>query len=219
VGAGTGRAGGAFIVALTGGIASGKSAATAEFRRHGVAIHDADLLAREFDEPGGDALDDIARTFGGGVLTGDGRLDRHLMRERVFANADDRRRLEAILHPRVRAALVTAARDCTGPYCLLVVPLLAELHAEYAFVDRVLVVDASADVQIARLMNRDRADADAALRIVAAQASRTQRLAIADDVIDNDGALALLAPRIARLHRLYEGLARARQGTSEQVTR
>lgn len=198
------------VVALTGGIASGKSAAAECFRRLGVPIHDADLQARALVEPGSAALAEIAAAFGAGVITADGALDRAAMRERVFADATERKRLEAILHPRVNAALLAAAHACEADYCILAVPLLVEVRAAYAFVDRVLVVDVSPLVQRARLVERDRASDAAAQRMIAAQASRAERLTLATDVVDNDGTLAALTHAIARLHAVYVALAAAR---------
>src|SRR5262249_52765173 len=151
--------------------------------------------------------------FGSAVLTPGGELDRQRMRERVFADADERKRLETIIHPRVRAALLTAAQGCTAPYCLLVIPLLAEVRADYAFVDRALVVDVSPSVQLRRLMQRDATTVAEAERMIAAQAPREERLAMADDVIDNDGTTSALEVVIARLHVRYLELA-ARAGTS-----
>jgi dephospho-CoA kinase len=197
-------------VALTGGIASGKSAAAECFRRLGVPIHDADVHARALVEPGSAALDEIVAAFGADVLTRDGALDRAAMRARVFANPAERRRLEAILHPRVNETLRAAARDCQAPYCVVVVPLLVEVWAEYAFVDRVLVVDVSPRVQLARLVSRDRSNEAAARAMIAAQAPRAQRLALATDVIDNDGAIAALECAVERLHAIYSGLGSKR---------
>lgn len=196
-------------VALTGGIASGKSAAAECFRRLGVPIHDADVHARSLVEPGSAALAEIVAAFGPGALARDGSLDRAAMRARVFADAAERNRLEAILHPRVNAALRAALRDCDAPYCVLVVPLLAEVWAEYAFVDRVLVIDVSPQVQQARLVARDRSNEAAARLMIAAQASRAQRLALATDVIDNDGDAAALEHAVERLHAIFSSLGSA----------
>jgi dephospho-CoA kinase len=196
------------VVALTGGIGSGKSAVAELFRARTLSIFDADVVARELVQPGADALKEIADAFGQDVLTASGELDRQRMRERVFANDVERRRLEAILHPRVRAALIAAVESCKAPYCLLVVPLLVENRSDYAFVDRVLVVDVSPDVQAARLMKRDRSSQEAAALMIAAQVSRTGRLAIADDVVDNDGDISALQPVIERLHGMYLRLAK-----------
>jgi dephospho-CoA kinase len=196
-------------VALTGGIGSGKSAVTQRFGDHGVAIFDSDLVTRELVAPGMPALREIAEQFGDSMLTASGELDRRRMREHVFADAAQRQRLEAILHPRVRTALLDAVRHCTQPYCVLVIPLLTEVRADYEFVDRVLVTDVSPALQIARVMQRDRCSVVDAQRIVAAQAPREQRLALADDVVDNDGDLSALVPVVDRLHHRYSILAGA----------
>jgi dephospho-CoA kinase len=190
-------------IAITGGIASGKSAVADLFRQYEVPIFDADIVAREVVQPGAEALQEIAAAFGKEMLTKTGELDRHAMRERVFANAVDRRTLEAILHPRVRAALRARMSKCAAPYCLLVVPLLVENRADYSFVDRTLVVDVSPKEQVARLMRRDQSTQEAAARVIAAQALRAERLAIADDVIDNDGDIEALEPAVERLHARY----------------
>jgi dephospho-CoA kinase len=197
----------AFAIVLTGGIASGKSAAAGHFVHLGVPVFDADAIARRSVARGAPALKEIAEAFGGSLLQSDGQLDRPQMRDRVFRNIEDRRRLEAILHPRVRAELVAAAEACPMPYCVLVVPLFTEFRADYAFVDRVLVLDASPETQIARLMKRDQSSREAALRILSIQAAREQRLSLADDVVDNDGELARLSTVIERLHRIYLELA------------
>jgi len=191
------------VIALTGGIASGKGAAAECFIRSGVPVFDADVVARELVQPGTPALAEIAAAFGARMLTASGELDRRRMRELVFSDPAERRRLEAILHPRVREALQEAAGNCTAPYCVLVIPLLAEHRSDYDFVDRVVVVDVSPHVQIERLLLRDRCTREAADRSLAAQAPREQRLAIADDVIDNDGEKPALDPIIKRLHDYY----------------
>ena len=195
------------IVALTGGIASGKDAAAECFGRNAVPVFDADIVARELVQPGTPALAAIAAEFGAQMLTASGELDRQRMRELVFSIPAERRKLEAILHPRVRMALREAAETCTAAYCILVIPLLAEHRSDYDFVDRVLVVDVSPHEQMVRLLQRDRctrADAD---RLIAAQAPREQRLALADDVIDNNAEKAALDSMIERLHAIYLGIA------------
>lgn len=197
------------VVALTGGIASGKSAAADCFRRLGVPIHDADVHARALVEPGSVALAEIAAVFGQGVITAEGSLDRAAMRGRVFADPAERGRLEAILHPRINAALHAAARDCDAPYCVVVVPLLVEVWTQYRFVDRVLVVDVSPAVQVERLVQRDRSSEAAAQLVITAQALRGQRLALASDVIDNDGDVAALGRAVERLHAIYLALGSA----------
>jgi dephospho-CoA kinase len=199
-----------FVAALTGGIASGKGAAADCFSRKGVAVFDADAVARELVQPGMPALAEMAAAFGTNMLTVSGELDRRCMRDLVFSDAVARRKLEAILHPRVRAALREAAAHCAAPYCVLAIPLLAEVRKEYEFVDRVLVVDASPSVQRRRLIQRDHGTPEAAAAVIATQASREQRLAIADDVIDNDGSRDALDPVVGRLHVLYQRLAASR---------
>ena len=197
----------AYAVALTGGIASGKSTVADCFRRLGCSIFDADVTARELVAPGQPALADIATAFGGDVLGPDGLLDRSRLRKRIFADDGLRRQLEAILHPRIRDALRSQASGCATSYCILVIPLLAESSGAYAWVDRVLVVDASPAVQIARLMQRDGATHDLAESMLASQASREQRLALANDVIDNADAQVMLDDVVSRLHRRYLTLA------------
>ncbi|MDR3386982.1 MAG: dephospho-CoA kinase [Rudaea sp.] len=197
----------AYSVALTGGVASGKSTVADRFRRLGTSVFDADVVARALVAPGEPALAEIVAAFGDDIVDAAGDLDRSRLRKRVFEDNESRLRLEAILHPRIRAALRAQAQTCATPYCVLVIPLLAESRGAYTWVDRVLVVDAPPAVQIARLMQRDGATRDLALRMLASQASRAQRLALADDVIDNADAHALLDDVVARLHRRYLTLA------------
>jgi dephospho-CoA kinase len=196
-----------FVVALTGGIASGKSAAERRFEARGVHAYDADVAARAVVEPGSEALAEVARVFGPGALDADGRLDRAAMRQRVFEDPSARIALEGILHPRIRDWLRQAVAADTGPYCILSIPLLVENRAHYAWVDRVLVVDASEDVRIGRLTRRDGIDEALARKMIAAQASREDRLAIADDVIVNDGDEAGLDAQVGELDRRYRRLA------------
>lgn len=191
-----------FRVALTGGIASGKTAVANLFATHGVPVIDTDVIAREVVEPGQPALAAVVDAFGTGVLAADGRLDRPRLRERIFGDAEARRRLEAILHPAIRAEMERQSRAAGGPYQVLVIPLLVE-GGRRDHIDRVLVVDVPEATQIERLVRRDgvsRDQADAALR---AQASRDARLAFADDVIENTGDVAALETRVAKLHGNY----------------
>lgn len=204
-----------FTVALTGGIASGKSAVADRFAALGVDLIDADLVARELVEPGQPALDELVSRFGAGILTAEGRLDRRRMRERVFADPDARQALEGILHPRIRDELRRRAQRSDRGYGMLVVPLLAESGTRYAWVDRVLVVDVPREMQFGRLTARDGIDATLADAMLDAQASRGQRLAIADDVIDNRGTLADLDAAVATLHARY--LAMARKATGDDI--
>jgi dephospho-CoA kinase len=197
-----------YVIALTGGIASGKSAVTRCFESLGIAVYDADIAAREVVAPGSEGLQAIVSAFGPEALDAEGKLDRAAMRRRVFADDQARLTLESITHPRVRQWLREHALADRGPYCLLAIPLLAENIEHYRWVDRVLVVDAPDDVRLGRLMQRDRIDAELAQRMLDRQASREQRLAIADDVIDNGGDEAALRPAVERLHEKYLGLAR-----------
>ena len=201
-----------YCVALTGGIASGKSAVAARFAAKGVLVADADLAARAVVAPGEPALAEIASEFGADVLLADGQLDRAALRRHVFDDEPARRRLEAILHPRIRALLRDEVQHADSPYAIVAIPLLAEGggRVAYPWLDRILVVDVARDVQVARVMQRDGIDAALADRMVAAQATRAQRLAIADDVIVNAGALEALDDDVAALDRLYRSLAAAR---------
>lgn len=196
-----------FTVALTGGIASGKSEIERRFAAHGVEIIDADLVARDVIAIGTSGLAEIVKAFGAEVLGADGGLDRKAMRERVFADTDARRRLESIIHPRVRCAMKERASGVPGPYAMLVIPLFVE-SGEYDWVDRVLVVDVPRDVQFTRLLARDGITRALAGSMLDAQAGREQRLAVADEVIDNSGDLESLDDAVETLHRKYLALAR-----------
>ncbi|ODT93385.1 MAG: dephospho-CoA kinase [Rhodanobacter sp. SCN 67-45] len=197
------------VVALTGGVAAGKSAVTRRFEALGVPVHDADVAAREVIAPGSEGLAEVVATFGADVLDDRGELDRPSMRRRVFADPAARRRLEAIIHPRVRAWLRERAQSGSTPYCLLAIPLLAENIAQYRWVDRVLVVDVPESVQLARLIARDGVDEALARRMIEQQATRAERLALADDVIDNSGDESALDQPVAELHQRYLALATA----------
>jgi dephospho-CoA kinase len=202
-----------FTIALTGGIASGKSEVERRFRALGVHVADADAIAREVVEPGTPGLEEIVQAFGPEALGPDGRLDRAAMRRRVFADGNARHRLEAIIHPRVRAALRSTCAAAPGAYAIAAIPLFAEAgrDAYAAWIDRVLVVDVPVEVQLARLLLRDGIDEALAWKMIGAQATRGQRLAVADDVIPNDGPLAALDAAVAALHARYLELA-GRQG-------
>jgi dephospho-CoA kinase len=197
----------AYAVGLTGGIAAGKTAVARHFEVLGVPVHDADVAARAVVEPGSDGLAAIVATFGAQVLDADGRLDRPAMRRRVFADAEAKRQLEAIVHPRVREWLHQRAIAETAPYCLLAIPLLAENIAHYRWLDRILLVDVPEAVQIERLCARDGIDRPLAERMLAHQASRAERLALADDIVDNSGSEAALEAHVQALHRRYLALA------------
>lgn len=189
------------VVAVTGGVASGKSAATRAFEALGRHVADADVAARDLVAPGSAGLAAVVDRFGPGVLGADGALDRRALRERIFREPDAKRALEAILHPRIRAALEAEVRAAPGPYAVVAIPLLAEVggRAAYPWLDRIVVIDVPREVQHARLVARDGVDAALADAMLDAQASRAQRLAIADEVIDNTGTLEALQAAVAAL--------------------
>ncbi len=195
-----------FRVALTGGIASGKSTVADLFAARGVPVIDTDVIAREVVEPGQPALAEIVAAFGPGVLGADGRLDRRRLREIIFAEATARRRLEAIVHPAIRAEMERQSRAAGGAYQLLVIPLLTE-GGRRDHVDQVLLVDVPETVQIERLMRRDGVSHEQATASLGAQATRAARLAIADDVIENTGRAEDIEARVAELHGRYLQLA------------
>jgi len=194
------------IVALTGGIGSGKSTVAEAFARHGIPIIDTDVIARELVAPGQPALAQIAAQFGDGVLTADGRLDRGALRDIVFADPARRRVLEQILHPRIRDEVRRRLDGLPGPYCLVVIPLLAET-GDYPFVDRVLLVEADEETRIRRTMARDQLSREQVEQILTSQSSREQRRALADDIIDNSTDLARLEQQVDVLHDQYLTLA------------
>ena len=194
-------------IGLTGGIGSGKTAASERFRQLGAAVIDTDQIARQLVEPGQPALQDIVQAFGEAVLDADGRLDRAALRRIVFADAGKRRRLERILHPRIRARTTELAAAADAPYCVLVIPLLLETASPYDL-DRVLVVDAPEELQIERVMARNGLDRREVEAIMASQVNRQRRLEAADDVVVNDGDLDKLYGQVEALHRKYLELAR-----------
>ena len=197
------------IIAITGGVASGKSTVDRLFHALGVVVADADVAAREAVAPGSEGLNEVVAAFGEGVLGVEGQLDRPAMRRRVFADADARRRLETIIHPRVRETLRNTCQAASGPYVIASIPLLAEGGGRdaYPWLQRILVVDVPETLQLARLLQRDGIDEALARTMIAAQASRRERLAIADDVLVNDGRLDALPPQVEALDRLYRRLA------------
>lgn len=194
-------------IGLTGGIASGKSLVADYFAELGAPVIDTDVLAREVVEPGEPGLAAVQAEFGDDVLTADGQLDRRKLRTIVFADDAKRRRLEAILHPLIRARVLERLRSLAGvPYAIVVVPLLVETDFG-KLVDRVLVVDVPVETQITRLIERDRMSRAQAEAMLAAQVTREARLAHADDVIDNSGDRAATRAEVERLHRRYLKLA------------
>lgn len=198
-----------FCVGITGGVASGKSEVSRRFEALGIVVADADLAARAAVAGGSEGLARVVAAFGEDVLDGRGGLDRAAMRRIVFADDGARKRLEAIVHPLVRAMLRAQCEAAPGAYAIAAIPLLAEGGGRdaYPWLDRCLVVDVPVAVQQARVMQRDGIDAQLAQRMIAAQASREARLAIADDVIVNDGPVDALQAQVEALDRRYRALA------------
>ena len=195
------------VVGLTGGIGSGKSAVADAFGRLGVPIVDADAIAHELSAPDAAGQRAVADAFGPQALAGDGRLDRDWLRARAFDDPGFRARLEALLHPLIRAEADRRVASWTAPYGVLVVPLLLERGGARGRVHRVLVVDCPEAVQVARVMSRSGLPESQVRAIMAAQLSREQRLAQADDVIDNSGSIDAIAPQVQQLHARYLSLA------------
>lgn len=199
-----------YTVGLTGGIGSGKSTVARAFEAHGVEIVDADALAHGLTAPGGAAIPALRAAFGDEVIDATGALDRARMRRIAFADPGARKRLEAILHPMIRAETDRLAQSARSPYLILMIPLLVESGDPRERCDRVLVVDCPEAEQIRRVMARSglaRTDVEA---IMATQASRANRLAAADDVVDNSGEPTGIDAQVAMLHRRYLGLASRR---------
>ena len=192
-----------YIVGLTGGIGSGKSAATDRFAALGASVVDTDRIAHELTAPGGGAIEAIHVAFGDAMIAPDGRLDRAAMRALAFREPDARRRLEAILHPLIRAESARQCLAASGPYVILAVPLLVESGGYRERCDRICVVDCPEALQLERVRARNGLADEQIRAIMAAQASRAQRLAAADDVIDNTGTLASLHAQVERLHTAY----------------
>lgn len=194
------------LIALTGGIASGKTAVAELFAKLGVPVLDTDQIAREVVAPGAPALGQLVAEFGAEILDAQGGLDRARMRERVFSDPQQRRKLEAITHPAIREELARRSTEAGGDYQIHVIPLLVETGRAEVY-DRVLVVDCPEAAQIARLMARDGASRAQAEEILAAQVSREERLDAAHDVIENTGTLEDLERFVQTLHRNYALLA------------
>lgn len=201
----------AYVIGLTGGIGSGKSAVADQFAQLGAALVDTDAIAHELTGPGGAAIPEVRRQFGAACIAVDGAMDRKKVRDVVFADPSARKKLEALLHPMIRAeSQRRIAAAGAAPYVVHVVPLLVESPDYRARVQRVLVVDCAEDIQLQRVMARSALAEPEVRRIIAAQVSRGARLEAADDVIDNSGPLEALRPQVLALHERY--LALARQG-------
>ena len=194
------------VIGLTGGIGSGKSTVANLFAEIGVTVIDADVIARELVEPGMPALVAIEDEFGPNILDDDGRLDRQHLRQIIFSNPVARRRLEAILHPLIRAEMNNRLTTVTGPYCIVVIPLLFEV-GQTDMMDRILVVDCPEQLQIERIKTRDNMPEEQIRAIIRSQATRDERLDQADDIIVNDSGQDRLKQRVVELHRKYLELA------------
>ena len=197
----------AFSVGLTGGIGCGKSTVADLFAALGATIVDTDVIAHALTAPQGAAMPAIVAEFGPDFAQPDGALDRARMRTLVFSDATARARLEAILHPRIRAATEAAGQAATGTYVIYVVPLLIESGSWRERVTRVLAIDCSEDTQVARVMQRSHLTADEVRAIMATQVTRARRLAEADDVVDNDAGLDVLQKQVQALHERYLALS------------
>jgi dephospho-CoA kinase len=191
-----------FVVGLTGGIGSGKSAAADDFAALGATVVDTDVISRELTDKGGAAVAEVERLFGKDFVAA-GAMDRKRMRDHVFADPAAKRALEALLHPMIREESARRIAAASGPYVVHVVPLLIESPDYRKRVDRVLVVDAPEETQIERVRARSRLSADEVRAIMRGQISRAERLAAADDVIDNRGSLDALRKQVGALHRKY----------------
>jgi dephospho-CoA kinase len=199
------------VIGLTGGIGSGKSTVADHFVARGAALVDTDRLAHALTAPGGAAIEPIRAAFGDAVIAPDGRMDRAAMRALAFSDPEARHRLEAILHPMIRARTqddIRAAIEAGAPYVIVAVPLLVEAGPRAGRFDRILVVDCPPEVQVERVVARSALPPAQVRAILAAQASREARLAAADDVIDNSGAPLALTAQVDRLHAAYAGLSR-----------
>ncbi len=194
-------------IGLTGGIGSGKSTVSQRFEHHGIVVVDADAIAHELTRRGEPAFDDVVRAFGKEVVGAGGQLDRATLRRCVFQDPAQRRTLENLLHPLIRGAMQRRVAAARGPYCVLVIPLLIESR-QHDLVDRVLVVDAPESRRIDWVKRRSGLSASEVRQIIAAQATRAERLAAADDVLENDGTAAELDQEVDRLHERYLQLAR-----------
>lgn len=189
-------------VALTGGVASGKSTVAAEFAKLGIPVIDTDKIAREIIEPGQPAFRSVVEYFGKQILDESGRVNRAWLREMIFNDPVKKQKLESILHPAIRSEQQRRASQAGGAYQLHVIPLLAETATQKLY-DRVLLVDCPVEVQLQRLITRDGIATELAERMIAAQATREQRLTIADDVIDNSADQTSLRTTVAGLHQSY----------------
>ena len=194
-------------IGLTGGIGSGKSTVAKMFQELEIDIIDADVIARNLTAKNSPLLTLIQNHFGSTILKADGLLNRELLRELIFKNAEDKSWLENLIHPKVRESILEAIFQVTSPYCIIVIPLLIESIDSIKFIDRICVVDASEDIQMERTSQRDQVSKEQVNSIINQQSSRQKRLAYADDIILNDYNLESLQEKVAALHQLYLQLA------------
>lgn len=198
------------VIGLTGGIGSGKTAASDYFESLGIIVVDADLASRVVVEKGRPALQQIAKHFGSDFITDSGELNRARLREEIFASPSSKQWLEALLHPLIRDEIQTQLQAAASDYVILVSPLLIETD-QYLLTDRVLLIDVPEELQLQRTMDRDSNSADQVKAIMASQASRETRRSKADDIVVNDGSLAQLQDQLEVLHQKYTGLAQDRR--------
>ncbi|SKA29174.1 dephospho-CoA kinase [Photobacterium toruni] len=196
----------AVVIGLTGGIGSGKTTVANLFGAYGIDLIDADIIAREVVAIGSAGLAAITEKFGNGILLTDGNLDRHQLRATIFSDPHLKNWLNQLLHPLIREKMLADIKRATSPYCLLIVPLMIENNLQ-SMTDRLLVVDVDQQTQIMRTQQRDNVSLEQIKNIVAAQASRQQRLDAADDIICNDGDNQALLTQVAQLHQYYLALA------------
>ena len=196
-----------YVIGVTGGIGSGKTAVSDHFESLGITVVDADIASRTVVEPGKPALTKIAEHFGADILLDDGALDRAKLRAAIFRDDSERQWLEALLHPLIREEIVNGLDNAKSSYAILVSPLLVE-SGQNQLVERVLVVDVPESLQLERTVKRDSNSEEQVKAIIAAQASRQQRLDFADDVITNDGSLSQLQSQVEELHHQYLELAK-----------
>jgi len=190
------------IIGLTGGIGSGKSSVTELFSQLNVPILDADLTAHQLTQPGTPAYQEIVTHFGDEIIQANGTLNRAYLRELIFTHASHRQWLEKLLHPLIEAELIKEINKLSAPYCIVVIPLLIEV-GRYKYIDRILVIDTSEELQIQRVMQRDKISREIVEKILGAQAKRAARIAKADDIIHNMGDKAALVAQVNQLHQKY----------------
>lgn len=192
-------------IGLTGGIGSGKSTVCKIFSEFGVPVIDADIIAHSLVRPGMPALEEIAKTFGKELISNDGTLDRKKIRDLIFTNETERKKLEDILHPAVYKEISVQVENINSKYCIISIPLLIETDASDT-VDRILVIDVPRELQLQRASNRDKTNKNIIESIIDSQISREDRLAAADDIVNNDGNIENLHRQISGLHEYYSGI-------------